>query len=295
MKSHSSRFRFLRASVLLIAPFAVAAAVAAETGLALPAEFTNSIGMKLVRIEPGSFVMGQDGPPADYQTVLHADRCDQADWDERPSHRVTITTALHIATTEVTNAQYRQFTPGANPDGKDDEAVVFVSWHDAMKFCEWLSAKERRPYRLPAEAEWEYACRAGTTTYFHTGDRLPDGFQKWKFNDKLVKRFFSKAGKFPPDYRDWPAEAPLRVAQTPANAWGLFDMHGNVEEWCLDWYGPYEAGEQVDPVGPVDGDFRVTRGGSHSDFTRMLRSANRSGRLAETASIQIGFRVARAT
>ncbi|MCX6897660.1 MAG: SUMF1/EgtB/PvdO family nonheme iron enzyme [Verrucomicrobia bacterium] len=254
-------------------------------------EIVNSIGMKLVRIEPGSFVMGQDGPPADYKTVQHADKCDQADWDERPTHRVKLTAAFHMAVTEVTNAQYRRFKLGANADGQDDEAATGVSWHDAMNFCEWLSAKEGTPYRLPTEAEWEYACRAGTTTLFHTGDRLPDGFQKWRFNDKLIKRFFSKTGKFPRDYRDWPAEAPLRVAQTTANAWGLYDMHGNVEEWCFDWYGPYEAGEQTDPVGRADGDFRVTRGGSHSDFTRMLRSANRSGRLAECANEKIGFRV----
>ena len=81
------------------------------------------------------------------------------------------------------------------------------------------------------------------------------------------------------------------MGQTPANAWGLFDMHGNVEEWCLDWYGPYEAADAVDPVGRVDGDFRVTRGGSHSVFTRLLRSANRSGRLPETTNGMIGFRV----
>jgi len=254
-------------------------------------EITNSIGMKLERIEAGSFVMGQDGPPADYQTTRHAERSDQADWDEKPAHPVKITSPFYVGSTEVTNAQYRQFKPGANAAGKDDEAAIFVNWNDAMKFCEWLSAKEGKTYRLPTEAEWEYACRAGTTTYFHTGDRLPDGFQKWKFNDKFLKRFFTKTMKYPADYRDWPAEAPLRVAQTPVNAWGLFDMHGNVEEWCLDWYGPYEAGEQADPVGRVDGDFRVTRGGSHSDFTRMLRSANRSGRVPEMANDQIGFRV----
>ena len=227
-----------------------------------PNEFTNSIGMKLVRIEPGSFVMGQDGPPADYQTVLHAENCEQADWDERPAHRVTITAALHIAVTEVTNAQFRQFKPGANANGADGEAAVFVSWNDAMKFCEWLGSKENRTYRLPTEAEWEFACRAGSTSLFHTGNRLPAGFQKWQANEKLLKRFFKRTNRLPNDYREWPAEAPLRVAQTPANAWGLFDMHGNVEEWCLDWYGPYEAGDQVDPVGRADGDFRITRGGS---------------------------------
>jgi len=256
-----------------------------------PKEISNSLGMRLVRIEPGRFTMGQDGPPADYRTVMHAQRCDQADWDERPAHRVTLTAPLYVAATEVTNAQYRRFQPAANPAGKDDEAVLLVTWHDAVAFCRWLSHQEQRPYRLPTEAEWEYACRAGTTTLFHTGDRLPDGFQKWKVNDKLIGRFFRRTGKFPADYRNWPAEAPLRVGQTPANAWGLYDMHGNVEEWCLDWYGPYEAGPQVDPVGRASGDFRVTRGGSHSDFTRMLRSANRSGRVPECASDKIGFRV----
>jgi formylglycine-generating enzyme required for sulfatase activity/predicted neuraminidase len=258
---------------------------------AVAKEFTNSIGMKFVRIAPGSFVMGQDGARADYSTMRHAEKCDDADWDERPVHRVTITKALQVAATEVTVAQYRQFEPKMTATGASDEAVTAVSWFDAMKFCEWLSAKEHKTYRLPTEAEWEYACRAGTTTPFSTGERLPDGFQKYKINEKAIKRFFTKAGKFPSDYRDWPKEAPLRVAQTPANAWGLFDMHGNVEEWCLDWYGPYEAADAVDPVGRVDGDFRVTRGGSHGIFNRLLRSANRSGRLAETANDQIGFRV----
>ncbi len=270
---------------LLLAP--LAALHAADT----PAAVTNTIGMRFVRVEPGSFLMGQDGPAADYQTVKHAEKCDDADWDERPAHRVRLTTALYVGVTEVTIGQYRQFQPGLKSSGADDEAVTEVSWNDAVQFCAWLSAKEGQPYRLPTEAEWEYACRAGTTTCFHTGDRLPDGFQKWKINDKLIKRFFTKAGKFPGDYRNWPAEAPLRVAQTPANAWGLFDMHGNVEEWCLDWYGPYEAGEQADPVGRLDGDFRVTRGGSHSVFNRLLRSANRSGRLPECVNDQIGFRV----
>jgi|GEM_PF-193010 len=254
-------------------------------------EFTNSIGQKFVRITPGEFQMGQDSPRADYATTKHADRCDDADWDERPVHRVKIETPFQMAATEVTVAQYRQFQPALKTSSGDEEAVTGVSWFDAMKFCEWLSAKEGRTYRLPTEAEWEYACRAGTTTPFSTGERLPDGFQKWKFNDKLIKRFFPKTGKFPVDYRDWPALVPLRVAQTPANAWGLFDLHGNVEEWCLDWYGPYEADEAKDPVGRAEGDFRVTRGGSHSIFNRLLRSANRSGRLPETANDSIGFRV----
>lgn len=252
---------------------------------------TNSIGMKLVPVPAGSFSMGQDGPRADYSTMKHADKCDDADWDERPVHRVTISRSFHMGATEVTVGQYKQFNPKLKIEAADDEAVTNVNWHDAAQFCEWLSAKEGKPYSLPTEAEWEYACRAGTTTPFHTGERLPDGFQKFKMNTKAVQRFFTKAGKFPPDYRDWPKEVPLRVGQTVANAWGLLDMHGNVEEWCADWYGPYEAADATDPVGRVDGSFRVTRGGSHDVFNRLLRSANRSGRLAETANDMIGFRV----
>src|SRR5579862_2532613 len=127
--------------------------LAASQAADAPKEITNSIGMKLMRVEPGSFVMGQDGPPADYQTTRHAERFDQADWDEKPAHPVKIITAFYVGSTEVTNAQYRQFRPGRNPKDQDDEAVIFVNWNDAMNFCEWLSAKEGRTYRLPTEAE----------------------------------------------------------------------------------------------------------------------------------------------
>lgn len=249
----------------------------------------NSIGMKLVRIEPGAFVMGQDGPEADYNVKLHAAKSDDADWDERPAHRVIISDAFQIGETEVTVGQYRQFDPRhRGGSGGDDEAVSGVSWDDAVRFCEWLSAKEKRPYRLPTEAEWEYACRAGSATIFHTGGRLPDGFQPWTSDAGLRQRFFP-GDRLPAEYRM--GSASLRVAQTPANAWGLFDMHGNVSEWCADWYGPYEAGEQTDPMGRSAGDFRVIRGGSHSVLTRLLRSANRGAWLPETSSERTGFRV----
>ena len=153
------------------------AVVTLRLGAAEPATTTNSVGINLVRIKPGSFRMGQDEPRADYQTVKHAERCDDADWDERPVHHVKITTALHMAVTEVTIAQYRHFKPDLKASGADDEAVSGVSWFDAVKFCEWLSAKEQQTYRLPTEAEWEYACRAGTTTPFHTGERCRTAFK----------------------------------------------------------------------------------------------------------------------
>lgn len=152
-----------------------------------------------------------------------------------------------------------------------------------------MSKKEGKTYRLPTEAEWEYACRAGTTTLFHTGDALPDGFQPWWSDIGYAGRYFT-TGAWPQVYRQ-DAKAGLRVAQTAPNAWGLHDMHGNVSEWCLDWYGPYETAEQTDPPGRSGGDFRVIRGGHHSSFVRMLRSANRAAWLPNTRSNRTGFRV----
>lgn len=234
----------------------------------------NSVGMKLVRIQPGSFLMGQEK---------------DGDWDERPVHKVNITKSFSISTTEVTNAQYEQFDPEHREfrgklgfSERSDEAVVFVSWHDVMEFCKWLSEKEDKPYRLPTEAEWEYACRAGTETAYSTGDTLPAGFYK-----------NAHMSWFPDPARQRKRIKPLllTVGKTEPNPWGLFDMHGNVEEWCYDWYGPYEQSEQTDPVGRADGNFKVTRGGSHSTEIKFLRSANRLGALPEDKSWLIGFRV----
>jgi len=230
-----------------------------------PDTFINSINMKFVRLEVGQFYMGQQ---------------QGGDWDERPVHKVTITKSFHASTTEVTNAQYEQFDPEHRRlrgkrgfPTKDNEAVVYVSWHDAARFCQWLSDKERRPYRLPTEAEWEYACKAGTSGPYHTGENLPAVYHR---NQVLT----------------WnPKKVSLEVGVTPANPWGLFDMHGNVEEWCHDWYGPYVVEDQIDPVGRGDGCFKVTRGGSHNTELSYLRSANRSGTLPDDRSSLIGFRV----
>jgi len=247
---------------------------AASNSVQAAETLVNSISMKFVRIQAGSFLMGQEKG---------------GDWDERPVHKVHITQSFGISATEVTNAQYEQFDPEHNKlRGKlgfskgDDEAVVFVSWHEAVEFCKWLSEKEDKPYRLPTEAEWEYACRAGTKTAYHTGDTLPEMFQK-----------NARMSWFPdPARRRKGAEpVPLTVGKTEANPWDLFDMHGNVEEWCYDWYGPYEQGEQKDPVGRAGGDFKVTRGGSHSTQISFLRPANRLGALPEDKSWLIGFRV----
>ena len=218
-------------------------------------------------------------------------------------------------------AQYRQFDPEFkknDPKSKpaDDDAVSGVTWERAVAFCEWLSKKEGNTYRLPTEAEWEFACRAGTTTLFHAGDTLPNGHQKW-FGEDNFRGVYFPPGQMPREY-DWrnvgeaaaklkqgqiiglthPVEeskaggsGALRVAQKTPNAWGLHDMHGNVAEWCSDWYGAYESGAQTDPVGRADGDCRVFRGGFHSSMIRFQRSANRGSWVTNSASERIGFRV----
>lgn len=251
--------------------------------------FTNSIGMQFARIEPGVFMMGSADANLSDELTSDKEYLKDGDWDEQPVHQVSLSTAFHIGIYQVTNAQYEEFDPDHREQrGKvgfskdDDEAVVFVDWHDATRFCEWLSEKEGRLYRLPTEAEWEYACRAGTTTHFHTGDTLPSAFQK-------------NVGEswYPDEGRSRGAEeiVPLHVGKTPPNAWGIYDMHGNVEEWCQDWYGPYEAHPQTDPSGRESGLYRVTRGGSHSTLLCYLRSANRMGAVPEDKHWYIGFRV----
>ncbi len=273
--------------------------LASLPGADLPVEkrFTNSVGMEFVRLEPGTFLMGNDRALAD--SVLKVTEGDgkravwlpaTGDYDERPVHPVRLTRPYYLGVSEVTNEQYERFDPRhVNFRGKfgfsidPDEAVVFVSWREAKAFCEWLSQKEGLPYRLPTEAEWEYAARAGTPTAFSTGDTLPGVYLQ-----KPDNSWYPAPGRS--QGRD--NVALLHVGRKPPNPWGLFDMYGNVEEWCEDWYGPYAAGEQTDPVGRAAGDFKVTRGGSHSTFAFYMRSANRMGTLPEDKHWMIGLRVA---
>lgn len=251
--------------------------------------FTNSIGMELVRVEPGVFMMGSADANLSDELTAGKEYLKDGDWDEQPIHQVTLSTPFHIGIYQVTNAQYEEFEPthrelrgkiGFSQD--DDETVVFVDWHDAVRFCKWLSEKDGLPYRLPTEAEWEYACRAGTTTHYHTGDTLPEVFHK-----NVCESWYPDEGRS----RGAEEIVPLHVGKTPPNAWGIYDMHGNVEEWCQDWYGPYEAHPQTDPYGRESGLYRITRGGSHSTLLCYLRSANRMGAVPEDKHWYIGFRV----
>jgi len=241
--------------------------------------------MTFVTVPAGSFEMGAGaGPPK--TMAEYAKR----DYDEAPAHKVTISKPFKMAVHEVTNAQYELFDSdhkkhrGRDDVSKtDDEPVTFVTWDQAVAFCDWLSKKEGKPYRLPTEAEWEYACRAGTTTAYATGEKI---------NDADANLGTSLEGK------------PIRTVKVGgymANPWGLHDMHGNVLEWCLDWHGPYEAGEQTDPVGRAAGYARVARGWGFHKTEKTLgfahkyhRCANRSGFLPIDANRLTGFRVVQA-
>ena len=269
--------------------------VSAQTPLPETHTHTNSLDMTFARIEAGSYTMGADTTPLPDALSEGQSNMLDGDFDEFPGHSVNITHPFYFGTTEVTNAQYEQFDPDhvalrgkLGFSKEDDEAVVFVSWEEAQAFCIWLSAKEALPYRLPTEAEWEYACRGGTTTHFNTGSDLPTLYHK-----NQVRTWYPDPFRVKQYPRDYDADlVSLAVGKTPPNAWGLHDMHGNVEEWCADWHGPYEALEQTDPVGRASGQFRVTRGGSHGTLPYYLRSANRSGTLPQDKHWLIGFRVA---
>lgn len=221
---------------------------------------TNSIGMKMVYIKPGEFMMGSE---------KHIDA-------EKPVHKVKLTKGFYIGVYEVTQEQYEKVM-GNNPShfkGKD-LPVDMVSCNDAEEFCKKLSEKEGKTYRLPTEAEWEYACRAGSKTEYYWGDRF-DGKYAW--------------------YRDNSGGKTHTVGTREPNKWGLYDMSGNVWEWCQDWYkSGYPAGEQVDPEGPASSDSRVLRGGSWGSLAGDCRSAFRYWGRPGNADSSFGFRVVRAS
>jgi formylglycine-generating enzyme len=250
---------------------------------------TNSIGMKLTLIPAGKFLMGSPDGEAERDP-------------EEVQHEVTITKAFYMGVYEVTQGQYQKLMPKQNPHFGDkhgagpDHPMEQVRWKDAVEFCARLSdlAAERkagRVYRLPTEAEWEYACRAGTTTAFHFGDKLSSA--QANFN-----------GNFPAGNADKGPylKKTAKVGSYPPNAWGLYDMHGNVMEWCSDWYDPnyYKNSPKEDPSGPANGvvatgfgkdHFHVVRGGCWLDEGRGCRAAYRF-RLQSTEPYRlVGFRV----
>jgi sialidase-1 len=227
----------------------------------------NSVGMRLVSIPAGRFKMGSEEDD-------HPDRGQ----DESPTHWVQMTKPFRMSAHEVTQSQY-QAVMGSNPSMTVDGRypVTHVSWFDAVAFCRRLSAQENSTYRLPTEAEWEYACRAGTSTTFSVGPKLT----------REHANFGNGRFRFPGEYQPY-------VGRYAPNAWGLYDMHGNANEWCLDWYDPkyYGVSPEEAPRGPSAGDRRVQRGGSWLTLgSRANRSADRQHNWPATRSADVGFRV----
>jgi formylglycine-generating enzyme required for sulfatase activity len=229
--------------------------------------------MSFVLIPAGSFIMGS--PAAE----------PERDPDER-QHPVTISKPFYLQTTQVTQKQWAQVM-GINPsrfkDCGGDCPVDSISWEDAQEFIRRLNQQERvNKYRLPSEAEWEYACRAGTSTPFYTGRCVSTNEANYNGNSPL-----SGCPKGENRKRSLP------VSSFPANPWGLYDMHGNVWEWCQDWYGDYPTGHVTDPTGPACGEKRVLRGGSWVCVAWGIRSAIRSWLRPGDRGGVIGFRLAR--
>ncbi|KPA15413.1 peptidase C14 caspase catalytic subunit p20 [Candidatus Magnetomorum sp. HK-1] len=213
--------------------------------------FTNTLGMTFVRIPAGSFMMGSptNEPERDSDEVLH---------------KVTLTHDYYMQTTEVTQGQW-QAIMGNNPsyfkNCGDRCPVEQVSWNDVQEFIKKINTKDRgRKYRLPTESEWENAARAGTQTPFAFGNCLST-------NDANYNGNYPLTGCSKGQYR----EKTLPVGSLRKNAWGLYDMHGNVWEWCQDWYGAYSTGDAIDPTGPYAGSDRVFRGGSWLSSASLCR------------------------
>ena len=242
-------------------------AYAQKAGLAVAKELDLGYGvtMKLVLIPSGEFMMGSE----------------KGSSDERPVHRVKITKPFYMGVTEVTNTHYRRFKPSHDSEkykghsfNGDQQPVVRVSWNDATAFCDWLSRQTGRKVRLPTEAEWEYACRAGTRTRYWWGDSEAEAGKFANVADLTAKQEWSGWRVFDTDDA---AAVSAPVGSYRANAFGLYDMTGNVWEWCQDCHydNYYMSTPTDDSPGLRSGTPRVLRGGSWSHGPRACRSANR--------------------
>jgi len=243
-------------------------------------DISNSLVMKFVLIPHGTFTMGH--PPEPYHT------------NDNPLHQVTITQDYYMQTKEVTQGQWKAVM-GNNPSKfsscGDDCPVEKVSWDDAQDFIKAINTLGEGIYTLPTEAQWEYAARAGTTTRYNTGDCISDGQANYRWD-------FPYEGC--PDLNSKPQKKTVKVASYPPNAWGLYDMHGNIWELCQDWYKIHTADSVIDPIqqkvnNPSDEyPTIVVRGGSWTDHGREYTSGFREKTLPDNDRESVlGFRLVR--
>jgi len=285
--------------------------------------------MTLVSIPPGEFLMGGVEPAEQLVKAYPAyNRKPGFFRDEYPRHRVRITKPFYLGAYEVTVGQFAIFAKDAKykteaeRDGTggwgydaelgrccgrklkfnwrepgyeqtDDQPVIDVTWNDAVAFCQWLSRKEGKHYRLPTEAQWEYACRAGTTTRYNTGNTPNALFKAACVLDAGDRRTFPHVQELKIS-KDGQMHFTLPVGSFPPNAFGLYDMHGNVWEWCSDWYGEdyYAHSPTDDPTGPGAGNLRVRRGGGWNSFPLWARASFRNWNTPQSRCVNLGFRVA---
>jgi formylglycine-generating enzyme required for sulfatase activity len=272
---------------------------------------SKTSGMRLVLIPAGTFSMGSP----------------ESEKDRSPDevrHEVTISKPFYLGVYTITRGQFRQFVNDtgykteAEADGKggfgwnaamrdlkydakyswrdpgfeqtDEHPVVIVSWKDAVKYAEWLGSKDGQTYRLPTEAEWEYACRAGSTTKFYFGD---DDEELVHYGNLADASFRQASGKTYGTKEDDGFAFTAPVGRFQPNGFGLYDMYGNACQWCADWYGEYPHGAVTDPVGPASGQSRVFRSGGWRSVAAYCRSALRHWIPPQTRFSYLGFRLVR--
>jgi formylglycine-generating enzyme required for sulfatase activity len=240
--------------------------------------YTNTLGMAFVLIPSGTFTMGSP-PNEPYRGSSEV------------QHKVTIGKPFYMQTTEVTVKQWHSIMGRRMmvfQKDADNLPITRVSWFDCMKFIKRLNRLGQGTYRLPTEAEWEYAARAGTSTAYSWGDTID--CKKAMYGNNSLKEngcqpYVQSIGL--------QIDHPAPVKTYNPNPWELYDMHGNVWEWCMDWYGDYKKTPVIDPKGPESGNTRIRRGGSWFKYGYSCRSANRSFGHPATRYETTGFRLVR--
>jgi formylglycine-generating enzyme required for sulfatase activity len=238
------------------------------------------LSLEMIWVDPGTFTMGSPTSEAGRKS-------------NETQHEVTLTNGFWLGKYEVTKDQWGLMYPGFFLDGGDNSPADMGSWNSAANFCEKLTEREseagRLPagmaYQLPTEAQWEYACRAGSTTVFYWGDIASPEQGNILEDYPYTRAWFDPI----PAYLNPNPKSPHPVGQYAANPWGFYDMHGNVWEWTADWYGDYPSGAVTDPEGPAVGSARVLRGGAFNYYAVNARSAYRKA--AEPAGSGFGFRL----